>query len=50
MGLWNVHERIRLCFGPSYGLSVESEPDEGTAVTIRMPATRFEDIKGDGGE
>src|SRR5690606_5910665 len=27
VGLMNVHERIRLYFGKSYGLSIGSEPD-----------------------
>ena len=29
VGVINVHSRIRLMFGEKYGLSVESEPDEG---------------------
>lgn len=38
IGVRNVHQRIRLTFGPQYGLSISSEPDEGTVVTIRVPA------------
>ncbi len=37
VGLLNVHQRIRLYFGEPYGLSIESEPDEGTTVTIHLP-------------
>ncbi|MFC4597375.1 cache domain-containing protein [Cohnella hongkongensis] len=37
VGLSNVHERIRLYFGKSYGLSIESAPDEGTTVTVTLP-------------
>ena len=37
IGLKNVHERIVLTYGHPYGLSVESEEDEGTIVTIRLP-------------
>ncbi len=37
VGLTNVHERIRLYFGKTYGLSIESEPDEGTTVTVTFP-------------
>ena len=38
VGLVNVHNRIRLRFGPQYGLMAVSEPDEGTTITIHMPA------------
>ena len=37
VGLWNVHRRLQYSFGRNYGLSVESEPGVGTAVTIRLP-------------
>ena len=37
-GVRNVHERIRLTFGQGYGLTILSEPDEGTLVRIRLPA------------
>lgn len=37
IGLRNIDERIRLTYGSSFGLSIESEPDEGTAVTITIP-------------
>ena len=38
MGVRNVHRRIQLNFGEQYGLSIFSEPDEGTCVRIRLPA------------
>lgn len=38
VGLVNVNNRIRLLFGEKYGLQIESEPDEGTTVTIVIPA------------
>jgi two-component system sensor histidine kinase YesM len=41
IGLRNVQERIRLYCGAGYGLSVRSAPDEGTRVTIRLPARPF---------
>lgn len=41
VGLVNVNRRIQLLFGRSYGLSIESEPDEGTTVSIRLPAIPF---------
>ena len=41
VGLINVHKRIKLRFGSQYGLTIESEPDEGTMVTIRIPAVPY---------
>ena len=38
IGIKNVNDRLRIYFGPQYGLSIESVPDEGTTVTIRMPS------------
>lgn len=37
IGIKNVNDRIKIYFGEEYGLSIVSEPDEGTCVTIRMP-------------
>lgn len=45
IGVKNVNERIRLYFGSEYGLSIESEPDEGTAVTIHLPAVAYSEIR-----
>lgn len=36
-GLYNVHERIRLSFGPGYGLTFTRIPDGGTQVEIWHP-------------
>lgn len=41
VGVINVHSRIKLMFGDQYGLSIESEADEGTKVTIHIPAIPF---------
>ncbi|MBQ5485282.1 MAG: sensor histidine kinase, partial [Lachnospiraceae bacterium] len=46
VGVINVHNRIQLLFGPSYGITAESEPDEGTSVTIHLPAVFFTPEKG----
>ena len=43
IGVRNVHQRIRLTFGPEYGLTIFSEPDEGTLVRIRLPALTREE-------
>jgi two-component system, sensor histidine kinase YesM len=38
VGVRNVQERIRLCFGSRYGLSFDSRPGEGTTAIVRIPA------------
>ena len=40
VGLKNVQERIRLNYGPGYGLTVTGGPAGGTVVTFRLPRTR----------
>ena len=45
IGVRNVNERIRLYFGNSYGLEIESEPDDGTTVTAHLPAIPYEEVK-----
>ena len=41
VGLVNVNSRIQIVFGKEYGLLVESEPDEGTRVSICIPAVPY---------
>ncbi|MBS7329886.1 sensor histidine kinase [Lacrimispora saccharolytica] len=45
IGLWNVNQRIRLYFKGDYGLSIASEPDEGTKVTIHLPKITQKEYK-----
>ncbi|TCL70863.1 two-component system sensor histidine kinase YesM [Hydrogenispora ethanolica] len=40
LGIKNVDERIKLNFGPDYGLQIENIKPSGTRVTIRIPCTR----------
>lgn len=37
VGVKNVHERIRLNFGPEYGIRIQSEQGVGTLVTLTLP-------------
>nr|WP_145402659.1 sensor histidine kinase [Paenibacillus xylanexedens] len=39
-GLMNVHHRIRLYFGPSYGVEMESTYMEGSTFKIRIPKSK----------
>ena len=43
IGMANVHSRIRLNWGEPYGLTVDSTPEIGTTVTLRMPAVFSEE-------
>ena len=42
IGIKNVNDRLTIYFGPAYGIRIESEPDQGTSVFIRMPKVREE--------
>lgn len=37
VGLVNVSRRMKMQYGESYGLSIYSEPEQGTRVVIRVP-------------
>jgi len=41
VGIINVCKRIQILFGKEYGLTIKSEPDEGTEVSIRIPAIPY---------
>lgn len=45
IGLRNVQERIRLYFGAEYGVTIQSEPDEGTVVTLHLPAVPYGEME-----
>ena len=49
IGVKNVNERIKLYFGEEYGLLIHSEPDEGTEITIHLPAVPYSRILTEGG-
>ena len=44
-GLSNVNARIRLIFGPQYGLAVESKPGESTCIILRVRAMTCEALE-----
>ncbi|MGI2295518.1 cache domain-containing sensor histidine kinase [Paenibacillus sp. GXUN7292] len=45
IGLLNVHRRISLMFGESYGLQIQSTLDKGTIVTASFPVLDREEDK-----
>ena len=42
IGIKNVNDRLQIYFGAAYGIRIESKPDEGTTVYIRMPKVQKE--------
>ncbi len=42
IGIKNVNDRLKIYFGSRYGITIDSRPDEGTRVTVRMPKVRQE--------
>ena len=43
IGIKNVNDRIKIYFGEKYGVSIYSEPDEGTMIRINMPCIRYDE-------
>ncbi len=42
IGLRNVNQRCRLCYGEKYGIRIDSKLSEGTTVTLTIPADSAE--------
>lgn len=42
-GIRNVNERLTMLFGPKYRLRIESRPNEGTKVCVRIPKVASEE-------
>ena len=43
IGVKNVNDRLKIYFGSKYGLSIKSELDVGTEITVRIPKITKED-------
>lgn len=37
IGLYNINQRMKLCYGKEYGMTIESVPEKGTTVTLLLP-------------
>lgn len=37
IGLYNINQRIQLCYGTSYGMQIKSKKQWGTLVTLTLP-------------
>lgn len=44
MGLANVNERLKLLFGNEYGMDIKSSKENGTVVTLKIPAKTKEEL------
>lgn len=44
IGLSNVHQRLRTLYGAKYGLTITSEPEDGTCVLIRLPQVALAEV------
>lgn len=45
IGLDNIHSRMKILYGEDYGLNIESQPGEGTKVTLVIPSVHIEEIE-----
>lgn len=43
IGVKNVNDRLKIRFGERFGITLESEPDVGTVVTVRIPKITAEE-------
>lgn len=41
IGLYNIFQRIRLCYGKEYGLQIKSKKQFGTLLTLILPAQKY---------
>ncbi|MCL2052176.1 MAG: histidine kinase [Lachnospiraceae bacterium] len=37
IGLYNINQRLKLCYGEQYGIEITSQPGAGTCVKIMLP-------------
>lgn len=41
IGLYNINQRIQLCYGSEYGLKIQSKKGSGTLITMMIPAQKY---------
>ena len=44
IGLYNINQRVKLCYGSMYGMTIDSERDRGTTITLHLPEKVYHDI------
>ena len=45
IGLWNIHLRMKMLYGESYGLELESEEGKGTRVYLKIPKKTMNEVE-----
>jgi sensor histidine kinase YesM len=46
IGIYNINARMKMLYGESYGVWVESAYGEGTRVILRIPRMKLEELEG----
>ncbi len=44
IGLYNINQRVKLCYGNAYGITIDSVRDEGTTIALHLPEKVYHDI------
>ncbi|MEZ3477874.1 MAG: histidine kinase [Lachnospiraceae bacterium] len=44
IGLYNINQRVKLCYGNEYGMTIDSLAGSGTTVTLHLPEKVYHDI------
>lgn len=45
IGIWNIHLRMKMLYGESYGLKLESEEGKGTKVYLKIPRKTMDEVE-----
>lgn len=44
IGLYNINQRVKLCYGTAYGITIDSKQDLGTTITFHLPEKVYHEI------
>ncbi len=44
IGLYNINQRIKLCYGSEFGMTIHSIVGSGTTITLHLPEKVYHDI------